>query len=426
MTQTQQVDALGIVTGGDLNGTLAWATLGQPSGIVGNGYFIFPNPSLSTSNGIQGVYTKDLPSNSVTPEYTAEDIPRAIANGYGVLPETACQVGVRGRVSIAGGSTTTWNTAFELSDLMFGVILRASGTTWGVESWYELGIRAMQSPTSGTIVLRRVNAGVTTLFQTTTFASLGLVFPKYNAAGTGTWPVNHNFILLGSATNIAGNVFLSLTLGYLDGPAGPGTQPGASWTVNFLDSAAGRITTAGFGGFYASGRVDGVKYTAGARGWWHLTDWLLTADFTPTIDPNPPADVDTQPALVTPPTLTNIAVAGEGSASGTLPYEPDVVAPTETGWLTNKGMSDAGYVTTHPRFASGRRSWALEWKNRATADQTTLQAFFISHSGPLTAFSWTPPDLGAPVKVYFTNVVHALAQPTLTTKDVRAVLMELF
>lgn len=109
---------------------------------------------------------------------------------------------------------------------------------------------------------------------------------------------------------------------------------------------------------------------------------------------------DAVPALVAEPTLTPIAVATEGTVSGSLPVRPDTTVRVGKPWFTVRSKSCAQYETTWPRFQQGRRLWHVGHAALKEADLDTLETFLDSHLGPLTPFDFTTPE-GPTAKVHF-------------------------
>jgi hypothetical protein len=61
-----------------------------------------------------------------------------------------------------------------------------------------------------------------------------------------------------------------------------------------------------------------------------------------------------------------------------------------------KSESEAGYVTTRPRFTRARRTFKLTYKALTDADKALLDTFFYtSTSHGSTVFAWTDPITSA-------------------------------
>lgn len=366
---TQQVDLFEETDGSDLNAKGTWFTF--KGGVDTAGLFLFYNTAnKAASNNSPGVYHK--PPVSPTGPETGTNLPRALLNGVGsILSETKVALTTEVRVSGNPG----WGGGAGGSNVELVLIGRASGTAYASDAWYELGITDMDSTSTGKLVIRRVKAGTTTTLigpKLLTQLVAGFAFPN---ATTGKFSK-----LEASIETVGSQVLLSVSL----------TVDTTTATLSFADTSVDRITASGYGGIAATGTADG-----GGTLWCHFKKFLLTVNQTGQgqDDVQDPDEVtDNAPALEADPTLSNLAVAGEGTAVSSLTPEPDLPVETETRYETSEIPTDAGYVVTHPRFANARRILRLRWTNRSQTDESAFRAFFDSHKAGNVPFTWTPPE----------------------------------
>lgn len=384
VTQTQQYDALNITDGSDLDSSQTWVTTqaGPATGVWT--YYSSASPTLADS--WLGVYTKP---GAGGPE-TGTNIRRAFATGAagGILSETQVTVSILCRPTESGASG--WGGATLLAghgdDLDAGLIVRATGTSWGVDSWYEIGVTNVDDQNSGSLSIRRVNAGATTVLSTATFASIDANFnvPAETSTVTGALaPFGVPFKIVAICKNVGGDVQISVSITNQDPVA-------KSIGLSYLDNAANRITAAGYGGFYAT-----ADKGASLDYWVHFTDWLLKAEYDETGNPEQPDEAgDDVPSLTAEPTLSAIAIANEGTASGTLSPAPQLEIPMAIEYTSVEAPTESGHVVTFAKFATARRRFELRWEAVSNADAATLSAFFRSHTGSVTPFTYASPHWG--------------------------------
>ena len=129
-----------------------------------------------------------------------------------------------------------------------------------------------------------------------------------------------------------------------------------------------------------------------AAGWAGATDTVLFDDveFDSMIAPNH----EPMPALVATPTLTPVSITGvEGTASGSLPFTPDVFERVTVQWFEHRTPLVAGYEKTWALLQDARRIWALSNAGRTLTECATMEAFLQAHGGPETPFTFVD-DLG--------------------------------
>jgi phage-related protein len=333
--------------------------------------------SGSDTNGILGAYTQ--PPN--TGVLTDTEIPRAFGTGFstGKLYETTLEVAIEHRIS----ALSAWGVSAGDNNNDFGLILRASGVKFGADQWYEIGITDLdtQSNAGASIEFRRIRDGVSTTLETKVIDTISGTwsYPGWNeGAIQNQWSV-----LRASCENIVTGVRLKLRI---EVPSIAAIE----WT--FDDTSSSRITTPGYGGFYATGNAASVDSL-----WHHFQNFELTATYTAQVNPD---DAYTMPELEVDAALTPIAVLGEGSAVSSLPIEPTYAVTTQQQFWTALIPFEAGYAQTFARFQTSRRRWELQFENLTQNDEATLRSFFNSHYGATHPFTWTPPD-GSATKVYF-------------------------
>ena len=114
------------------------------------------------------------------------------------------------------------------------------------------------------------------------------------------------------------------------------------------------------------------------------------------------ADAETEPALVSEPTLTPVTPGTEGAATGTTPVTPDFGELVTARYFVNRTETEAGYSVTWAQFLQGRKLWRLHHDSLTAAEFTTLTAFLLSHNGGATAWTYDTPEAGT-VKVCFVD-----------------------
>lgn len=418
---TQQYDALALLDGSDLASKVGWTTRGALTGAAATtgpnatGLFTFANTAAwSASNQIAGLYTK--PANAAA--RTGKDIPRAWFNAAAgnILPETTCTVRARFRVSSnkTGAPLKGWPTSTQDGqDMDFGVIARANGTDYTASKWFELGVNNLDTPGSGSLIIRKVVANVTTTLGTATFASINPAwkFPSYQ--DPGFLPQDEYLTIAGVLVNVGADVFLGVQVTRADG---------LQIQMIALD-AASVLTAAGYGGFYATGNAD----AAGSL-WVHASEFLLTAGDATYELKNPP-DANVPPTLTAEPVLTSIAIAKEsdsGTVDGTatLPKQPDFSISEDVSFDAIEQATDAGYVGTIARFTGTRRLWTLDWGARNDADTNIMIAFFESRTGAARDVYWTTPR-GANVRMMYVDSAQQTGAKDVGVSFLRARFLEI-
>lgn len=383
MAQTQQYDALDSTDGSDLQNKIGWSTVGNLGATTGN-FTLYNSSAKPDSNNIVSAYHK--PANAATK--TGANIARAFGNALagGILTETACTVSIRCRISSdVNGSNAGWPT-YGGSDATFGVILRANGTAYASNKWYEVGFSTITGQSTGTLIIRKVNAGSTTTLATNGIG-LPFKFPCYSeAASPALTPANLWVKLTATLTNSGGNVIIEAS-------ATVEETGGTQTFVGAVTDSSSPITAAGYGGFFASGNATVANSLL-----IHFRDFLLTSDAGGATDPADPPEAITSPTIEADPTLSPVSMTKEADALGifpSLPVQPTYSVPMESERETIQTETEADYVITRPRVASNRRRMALVWEHVTDSDSNTLINFLETMKGGEGTFGWAPPYYGS-------------------------------
>lgn len=416
MAQTQQYDKLDSITGADLANKIGWSTVGNAGATTGN-FTLYNSSSKTDSNSIVGAYHK--PANAATK--TGANIARAwlTAGAGGILSETKVTVSVDHRISSSvNGSNEGWPTVgVSASDMVFGVILRANGTNYATNKWYEVGFSALSGQSVGTLIIRKVNAGSTTTL-TTNGIGAPFKYPAYSQATTpANTPANVLTRISASCENSGGNVIIYGVVTVLT-PGGEQTFVGAA-----TDSSS-PITDAGYGGFWASGWASGS-----GTAWSHFSNFLLTVNSTTASDPENPPEAATPPTIEADDVLTGRTLSKEedsGVTPSALPIQPHYVLPVDITFETNELLTDAGYVVTQARNSTGRRMLKLGWKNLTDSDSNTLIGFFQTQSGAELSFTWSPPFYNSSARWIYSEGTFRTTVNDVGVRGAEAVAMEVF
>lgn len=416
MAQTQQYDGLTQEDGTGLNAKPTWTCTAEG----GNPFTFYSSASPATSHSIQGVFRAE----KAAPPETGVNLPRAFldAAAGGALAETTVTVSYYHRFS----SVSTWgNPAASGSvDNEVVALVRATGTTFATNAWYEAGITNLDNVTTGTLFARKIAAGVTTNLTAVTpgaltFAALNANFNYPGFGYTGLAQPNTLAKVVVTAFTLApGIVVLQVTIS-----AAHTTGVTESVTAFFQDITGAppgnvALDTGGFGGFAGTGNSSAGVFQ-------HVIEFLLSADSNAFLAyPTDPLSIPPTIAADVFDTAASISVAAEGASAATLTIEPSFALEQKRDFYTHENPTDSGWVVTHPKFAESRRIFEFQWVNLTNTDATTLRTFFEARSAGVQAFTWTPPG-GSAIKLCAANPEIQIEWSDINSRTARGVFIEL-
>lgn len=105
---------------------------------------------------------------------------------------------------------------------------------------------------------------------------------------------------------------------------------------------------------------------------------------------------------------------------------PDNVIDEEPIFSTLVSEFENGYEQRRAKWASPKRKWVLEFKNRIQSEMETIRNFFITKKGEYSSFTWTNPIDSTEYTVRFDEDSLLIQRKAFEIYDITLKFVEVF